>query len=386
VHYLYRSLRFPELVALYSIADIALITPLRDGMNLVAKEYVASRAKPTGVLILSEMAGAAKELGDAILVNPAYQENLIRAFVEAVDMPLDEQERRMRAMQLSVRRRNSTWWAEEFTSRLEEVKKDQKAYLRRLLLGSQQEEILKRFAAGPTRLLILDYDGTLVPYVRHPQQSDPGPELLTLLGALARMPNTEVVVASGRRRENLEQWFDGLPIGLIGEHGMWMRKQGGEWTATESFSTEWKNDIRPPLERYVDATPGSFLEEKDFSLAWHYRLVDPELWKARVPELLALLGTLTQKLPLQVRDGQRVIEVKSSGMDKGRAAQSWLVEAKNGFILAAGDDWTDEDLFAALPETAFSIRVGLAQTRARAFVHDWQDIVRLLKNFQTFRL
>src|SRR5665811_1936762 len=116
---------------------------------------------------------------------------------------------------------------------------------------------------------------------------------------------------------------------------------------------------------YVDRLPGALLEEKEFSLAWHYRRADPEQASERVKELLDDRADYTRNIDVQVLEGNKVIEVRNTGVTKGTAALEWLASRPADFIMATGDDWTDEDLFRALPPTAFSIRIGLAKTAAR---------------------
>lgn len=119
VHYLYRGLERSELVAYYRAAAVMLITPLRDGMNLVAKEYIASRVDRTGVLVLSEFAGAAEQLDQALIVNPYDIDGLATAIERAIEMPADEQQRRMTALRRTVRRWDVHAWAERFIAALE---------------------------------------------------------------------------------------------------------------------------------------------------------------------------------------------------------------------------------------------------------------------------
>ncbi len=234
------------------------------------------------------------------------------------------------------------------------------------------------FRNAQRRLLLLDYDGTLVPFARTPAEAPPPRELLALLGSLAALPCTEVVLVSGRRRADIEGWFSQLPIGLIAEHGTWVKRHGEPWTMLARAGNDWKAHVRPLLERFVDATPGSFVEEKELSLAWHYRNVDTSLQSARVPELLGMLPALLQNFPLKAHEGKSVIEIKHTSIDKGKAAQRWL-GGHPDFLLAAGDDWTDEDLFCALPQGAFSLKVGRGPTRASLRVRSHRGILQLLR-------
>ena len=124
--------------------------------------------------------------------------------------------------------------------------------------------------------MLLDYDGTLVPFAEDPKLARPDAELLELLAALGADPANEVVIVSGRPRRDLEEWFGKLPVALVAEHGVWLRPRGGDWRMLKAITTDWKERVRPILQLYVDRLPGALLEEKEFSLAWHYRRADPE--------------------------------------------------------------------------------------------------------------
>ncbi|MFO0874033.1 MAG: trehalose-6-phosphate synthase [Phycisphaerales bacterium] len=114
VHYFRRSVSREQLVAYYLAADVMLVTPLRDGMNLVAKEYVATRRDHTGVLVLSEFAGAARELRRAILINPRDIDGFAEALRRALHLPREEARRRMSILRMQVRRHDVAFWAESF--------------------------------------------------------------------------------------------------------------------------------------------------------------------------------------------------------------------------------------------------------------------------------
>ena len=202
---------------------------------------------------------------------------------------------------------------------------------------------------------------------------------MEVLKVLSQHPNNEVMVISGRDKAILDQWLGNLELGLVAEHGVWIKEKGGSWEMIEPLRNDWKDQIRPILEVYVDRTPGSFMEEKEFSLVWHYRKADPELASVRARELKEALLYLTANLKLGVMEGSGVIEIKDAGINKGRAAIRWISKRRWGFILAAGDDWTDEDLFAALPKGAYSIKVGLNPSRARFNVSTHREIRSLLR-------
>jgi trehalose 6-phosphate synthase/phosphatase len=376
--YQYRYLPMDKLVALYGASDIALITPLRDGMNLVAKEYLASRIDKTGVLILSEMAGAAKELGESIIINPNDTEEISDAMHEALEMPKAEQKRRNLIMQSRLRRYNVHRWAEDFIGQLQSMEPVQDQYLVKLLTGVHRDSLVGDFVKAERRLLMLDYDGTLVPLAKRPALAKPTESVLRLLAKLADNDRNTVVLVSGRDKETINEWFGALPIHLVAEHGMWRRLFGVEWQITNTASTDWKSRLLPILERYADRLPGSFVEIKDFSVAWHYRSADPEQSQVLVGEVSDHLTSFTANIDVQVLHGSKVLEIKTSGTNKGTAARLWLGEGKYDFILAIGDDWTDEDIFSVMPDSAYTIKIGLASTRARFTMPDPRETVGLL--------
>ena len=377
--YQFRNLGFEEIVALYRLCDVALITPLRDGMNLVAKEFVASRPDQTGVLILSEMAGAAKEMGEALVINPLHSGDVAQALEQALAMPVEEQVRRNRLLQERLRRYNVVRWAEDFVQALEATQKTEAARQARALSGKVLAGLIQQYRSAVRRALLLDYDGTLVPFVEDPSLARPDQEVLELLTGLATAARNEVIIVSGRPRRDLEEWFGALPVALVAEHGVWLRPKGGDWRMLKTITTEWKERVRPILQLYVDRLPGALLEEKEFSLAWHYRRADPEQASRRARELLDALAGFTRNIDVQVLEGNKVLEVRNTGVSKGSAATEWLGGLGADFILAIGDDWTDEDLFRALPPPAYSVRVGLANTAARYYLSNHTAVRRVLR-------
>ena len=380
IWYMYRSVPFQQLVALYRRADVALITPVRDGMNLVAKEYLASRVDGRGVLILSETAGAAKELGEALTINVNNEDDIVTALEDALTMTDAEQAERLHIMQRRLRRYNVQRWAEDFIEALQTTSKLQEEMGVRTLGIQSRRKLVKCYQQAQRRLLLLDYDGTLVPFASRPSRAIPSQEVLELLSALCSDDRNEVVLTSGRDRTALDNWFGHLPVSMIAEHGVWLKsKDGGEWEMIEPLTAEWKEEVRPVLEVYADRTPGSFVEEKDFSLVWQYRRSDSRLGELRARELVAHLEGLTTNLNLQVLEGSKVVEVKNSGVNKGRAAMKWLKNTDLDFVLAIGDDWTDEDTFKALPEEAWSIKVGLSGTAARYNLPSQARVLHVLR-------
>ncbi len=377
IWYLYRSLPFPSLAALYSISDVAVLTPLRDGMNLIAKEYIATKTEGKGVLVLSEMAGASRELGEAIIVNPHDNEELAEALEKALKMSEEEQQERNKAMQKRLQRYNILRWVEEFTDRLLYTKRLQKETTVKMLTSEMKGRLVGNYRKSKRRLLLLDYDGTLVPFSGRPEEAKPDDELLKLLEKLAENLKNQVVLISGRDQDTLERWFGNLSLGLVAEHGVWIKEK--EWEMVEPLTDEWKGNISPILELYVDRTPGSFIEEKEFSLVWHYRKADPDLSSIRVRELIEILVNLTANLNLRVLEGSKVVEIKNIGINKGRAALRWISKEQWDFLLAVGDDLTDEDVFAVLPKIGYSIKVGFSPSKARFNLYLPRDVRLLLE-------
>ncbi|OUO90449.1 bifunctional alpha,alpha-trehalose-phosphate synthase (UDP-forming)/trehalose-phosphatase [Gordonibacter sp. An230] len=379
VEYHYRSLPFDQLAGLYVASDIMLVTPLRDGMNLVCKEYLACHDGGAGVLVLSEMAGASSELHEAILVNPFDLEGMVSAMEQALAMPEDEQRRRNAPMQQRLARYTSQKWAREFLSAMDEAKQRQEGLGARLIGSDFARKLAEAFLRAQRRALLLDYDGTLAPFSNEPEHAEPDARLLELLRTLAAAKETDVVVVSGRDRATLETWLGGTPAELVAEHGAWFldRARNG-WTLEEPLDNSWKDSIRPVLADFVDRTPGAILEEKDFSLVWHYRMCGQELAERRVIELKNALGELAES-GLALMDGNKVLEIKPSGVSKGHAARRWFCDPSYGFLLVAGDDRTDEDMFEAAPSSAWTVKVGGGPTRARFALRDCHEMRALLE-------
>jgi trehalose 6-phosphate synthase/phosphatase len=379
VYYMYRSFPFQRLLPLYTLADIALVTPVRDGMNLVAKEYVASRKDDTGVLILSGTAGAEAELGEALVVNVYSKDDIVNAIAQALEMPEEEQSLRMRTMRQRIIEYDIHHWTRSFIAGLEEANrlKSQREYRR--LSEKWKKKLLSDYKRSTKRLLLFDYDGTLISFAKRPEDAEPDTELKRLLLLLAKKRKNHLAIVSGRDRSTMDQWLGDIPCTLVAEHGAWIRmdKHSG-WKAQKSESSDWKSQVMPILKTYVARVPGSLVEEKEFGLAWHYRKANPELGEIRSCELFDNLNEFLANTDLQLMHGKKVIEVRTGGINKGLAAQILLKKETYDFILAIGDDWTDEDLFKALPEGAYSIKIGFGATQAQFFLDSPKTCRRFL--------
>ena len=363
VHYLYRSVSRAQLVALYRAADVMLVTPLRDGMNLVAKEFVASRVDNDGVLVLSEFAGAAEQLKEAVLINPYDIDGVAAAIKAALSMPVAERTERMRALRTHVLSRDVHAWAGLFIDALAQSQAvAQSAGLPPALVAP-----VARLRQADRRLLLLDYDGTLVPLQPTPGEALPPPELLGLLDSLARTPGTRIHILSGRPRVELEEWFGHLPIGLWAEHGLIGRPGfGDEWKRCAEVSLDWMPGVRQVLNEATVGTPGALVEEKSSSLAWHYRKVEPRLAKQKLGEVRKRLASELRGQPVELLDGSRVLEIRHRDVNKGLAVRRILaLDDGSPGMLAIGDDVTDEDMFEALPNSAVKVHVGVQRTQAK---------------------
>ena len=294
-------------------------------------------------------------------------------------MPETEKITRNKVMHKRLKHYDVEFWANDFLRSLADVKDKQKEHMLIKMDEKNTERLIKAKKDAGKRLFLLDYDGTLVQFKDKPEYAVPDKELLELITRLAEDKKNTVVIISGRDRNTLEEWFGELKINLVAAHGMWVREEGKKWEQIELLSNEWKENIRPILEMHTARTPGSLVEEKEYSLAWHYRRCEPELAAVRVNELKDALGDLIGNLNIGLLSGNKVIEIKDTSVNKGRASSLWLNRNEWGLIFVAGDDWTDEDIFNILPDDAWSIKVGSEVSRARFRVDRTENVRELLK-------
>jgi trehalose 6-phosphate synthase/phosphatase len=383
--YINRSIERAELVALYKLADVCWVGSLRDGMNLVAKEYVACKGEGDGVLVLSEFAGAAAEMGEALLINP-YDEERTASSVERA-LRLDEGERRLRmkALHGRVLRNDVFRWGERFLTSLQEAVSARGRYADTQPKRLQPAEIQQAYKKASRRLLVLDYDGTLVPLADKPQKAAPPADVLRLLTALVVNPRNRVALTSGRLAENLDRWFGAIEgLWLFSEHGAELKPgHSGSWEPLRpQVSTEWKSEVMPILEHFVDRTPGSFVEEKKYSVVWHYRTAEPEFGVWLANELVSMLEAMLAETELRAFRGEKIVEVKPVWANKGEALERLLATwPEPDFLFAAGDDRTDEDLFERAPDGTWAVHVGSRPTRAVFAVPNFESIRKVLGIF-----
>jgi trehalose 6-phosphate synthase/phosphatase len=371
------ALPFEEVTALFQVADVAFITPLRDGMNLAAKEFVASKRK-RGVLILSRTAGAANELPDALLVNPKRPETLVYALQRALTMRRRELRGRLKRMQQQLSTQTVQAWAKDFVGTLQKPVPGTPTRTR-TLKGRLELELINDYRETKKHLIMLDYDGSLVPFAEDYKAAKPPKALLSLLEMLGANPLNQVVLISGRAAADLENWFGNLPINLVAEHGASYKNAGsGRWHTIEKVDTKWKRQLEPILEKYADLTPGARVEIKPHSLVWHYRGASPYYAQKYAIILKRILKPVLKTYGLDLLQGNKALEIKNPLISKGAAAERWF-KHRYDFILSIGDDVTDEDLFAVLPDSAYGIKVGSGRTHAKYRLSSYKDTLTLLK-------
>lgn len=386
--YQYAHLSFSELVALYTGCDLALITPLRDGMNLVCKEFVASRKDKRGVLVLSEFAGASEELEDALLINPNDTAEIAQMIKDGLDMSVDEQTTRMERMQERVRSYDVTKWANDFFEHLESGKNNRLEFEVSFINSFTKIDIADKYSSATKRLLLLDYDGTLVPFHAQPHLAIPSDEVITTLNRLAEDEGNDVYIISGRDRSTLTKWLGHLPVGLVSEHGAIVKHKGGNWQNSRVENVDdWMRDIESLMGKYTSLLPQSFIEKKDYGIAWHYRNVVAANTSDKTRQLYEELQKYAFKKGLVVLNGHKVIEVKSSVFDKGTITRALLGRKDYDFIMAIGDDVTDEAMFKELAtiNSAFTIKVGGAASFAKYNLHNPNTVLGLLHAISTYR-
>ena len=295
-------------------------------------------------------------------------------------MPVARQKKGNAIMKDRVKRYNVERWAHEFLQNLEDVIASRPAHSAISVDNGVKESLSTAFRASKSRTLFLDYDGTLAAFKNRPEDAIPTQELYDLLSELNANPKNELVLITGRDKETFETWFGHTPYALITEHGLWQRDKGEkEWKQLENVNNRWFEFIYPILERFTDRTPGSQIEIKNFSMAWHYRRVDPVLGEQKASEIKATIQPMIANHNIEIMEGDKVLEVKVSGVNKGKASSSYISESPTEFILAMGDDWTDEFMFRDLPKETVTMKVGNKKTIAKYRIKNTQSVYDFLR-------
>ncbi len=380
IYYLYRGIDEVELCALYRAADVLLVTPVRDGMNLVAKEFVASRTDDGGVLVLSEFAGAASELAEAVMMNPFDVDRASQVFYRALTLPADERLERMRALRRRVLSYDVHHWVRLYLESLEGDTARTDHAVPATTLVEKLAELSGVMRAADDLLLILGYDGTLVPFASAPNLSKPDQALLDLLLRLAARDHTEIHLVSGSSRDVIEQRFGGIPIHLHAEYGFWEKPDGAAtWEGGQVPVQEWRDQVLQILENFTARTPGSLIEEKTISVAWHYRMAEPEFAAFQANELTLHLSQLLSNEPVEIVTDDKLIEVRQTGVNKGIVVPRLLAQSPKGAVVVAmGDDRNDEELFDALGSEGITIHVGGGTSNADVRLPNIEAARRLL--------
>ncbi len=387
IEYMHRSLSPQELVALYRFADLAVVTPIRDGMNLVAQEFVYCQNAPgpgpraKGMLVLSEFAGAAHSLVRALLTNPWNLEQAMNHIGDGLSMPEAERLARVEAMAEQVAAMQAGAWAQGYLRRLHRaVQRDRSRPRAERLDERATEALVERFRGAQRRWLFLDYDGSLREVTTHPDQASPSRELRELLRRLAGVPGCEVHVVSGRKRQTMLSWLGDLPIRLCAEHGLVARAPEQDWQQRIDVDLSWMPPVEQLLGAVTDEVPGTMIERKSAGIAWHYREAEPDYGAWRARELLSTLRDMLAQAPAEAISGRRVIEVRSSGVDKGSYVKTEVARAgPDDFVLCVGDDRTDLDMYAVLPPHAVSIHVGEPVVDCRYTIENPSAVRALLR-------
>ncbi len=370
IRFIHDSVNFTDLCALYATADVGLITPLIDGMNLVAKEFIACQRDHAGVLILSEFAGAAEELSNALLVNPYDSRAVAQSLTSALAMSEEERRALNLPMRERIMRYDAQDWARVFIEHL--IATAEAGPPPSGPIEEAAVEIKAVRSAGKPMALFIDYDGTLREIEREPKAAQPTVAIYALLQRLSDLAGVDLTIISGRKSNDLETWFGEMPFHLVAEHGAFIRRRGQrEWAEmVQNLSLTWKDELREVLKLYEQSTPGSFLEEKRMSLVWHYRKTDPEFgsWKAR--QLVDELGAMMANEPVTIRHGRKIVETTAAQISKGSAVRLLIEEKPYGLVLCAGDDATDESMFVTETPNLISIKVGHEPSRAKYRLRD----------------
>jgi trehalose 6-phosphate synthase/phosphatase len=364
IRYLYRSIPRDRLVALYRDAAVGLVTPMRDGMNLVAKEFVASQVDDPGVLVLSRMAGAAETMHEALLVNPFDLDGTAEAIHRALTMGPDERASRMASLRRRERRDNVEAWVDRF---LESAERSRATI--QPLGDSEIHSWLGAFLRGYSLCLFLDYDGTLAPLCAHPSEAKMSREMRRALETCVERKDTDVAVVSGRALADVAKMVDRSDVIYAGNHGLEIEGPGLESFQHEDlFHYGRRADILARELKPIEVD-GGWTEAKGPTLTFHYRGV-PEAKRAPLVEAARRIMT---EAGYQARDAHLAVEARPPiGWDKGRAVlhilrslygRSWSEQVR---VIYAGDDQTDEDAFRFLAGLAITFRVGKAETLTAA--------------------
>ena len=313
VAYLHHGYPREEMVALYLAADVMLVTALRDGMNLVAKEYVACRFDADGVLLLSEFTGASDELRQAVLVNPHDIEGLKDAIVESIQMPKRERSRRMRALRRRVRENDVAKWSATFLETLTG------AGIIAPGVSDPLQAAISTLASTERLLVALDFDGTLAPLVDRPEDARATDRSRAAIERLAVADDTRVAIVSGRALASLDE-VASPPDGtlLSGSHGVELQLDPAGVTIDLRDSEMAKLErLSSIVEEVAAGADGAWIERKPAGLALHTRRLNTTAGTAL--QHSARDKVEAELLGITVRTGKAVLEFAVRSSDKGES-------------------------------------------------------------------
>ncbi|KAJ6402245.1 TREHALOSE-6-PHOSPHATE SYNTHASE [Salix viminalis] len=410
IHHLDRSLDFHALCALYAVTDVALITSLRDGMNLVSYEFVACQASKKGVLILSEFAGAAQSLGaGALLVNPWNIAEVAASISQALNMPADEREKMHQHNFMHVTTHTSQEWAATFVSELNDTIIEAQLRTRQVPLLPVKVAV-ERYLQSNNRLLVLGFNSTLTEpastqgvrggHIRE-LQSRLHLEIKETLKKLCDDQRTNIVILSGSDRAVLDDNFREYNLWLAAENGMFLRHGTGEWMTTmpENLNMDWVDSVKHVFEYFTERTPGSHFELRETSLVWNYKYAESHFGKLQSKDMLQHLWTgPISNAAVDVVQGDRSVEVRSVGVTKGAAIDRILGEIVRNkgmkspidYVLCAGHFLSkDEDVYTFFEPELPCESLALARTRsldpARTSIPTTSDSINQAKAHQLMK-
>lgn len=389
VQYMYHSVSESELSALYQLSDVLFIGSRRDGMNLVSLEYVISQSEDyPGVILLSEFAGAHSTLSYAMSINPWNIHDTAAKIKESLHRPLVKSKGEMGAMKHFLRNYTSSDWARII---LKDLSKGLRKKETVPLLQKDGRFDWMRDLKDKKVLFFCDLDGTLAPILSNPKDVRLEDETVNLLQSLSEQKKCEFVVISGRDKEFLEEQFvdNNFDFPLVACHGAYaFTPESSRWNnLIPHDNSKWKETVLEILKLYTLRTPESFIEDKGHGVTWHYRNSPREFADFLANKLFFELEETLTNLPVQVKRGKKVIEVKSIHANKGYFVQQWISGAKEkpDVVIALGDDTTDEDMFLLLQErddiTPYCIKVGKEKSAANYYIQDQNQVNLFLKNF-----
>ncbi|XP_058126088.1 uncharacterized protein LOC131287999 [Anopheles ziemanni] len=389
IRYIYGCVGQEELAAFYRDASVCLVTPLRDGMNLVAKEFVACQInEPPGVLIVSPFAGAGETMHEALLCNPYELDAAAEVIHRALTMPEDERTLRMSRMRRREMQNDVNSWMRQFLKAMGSLEEDDigTTTMQPVSVDDFDDYLLNYIGYNHKLALLLDYDGTLAPIAPHPDLATLPPETKNVLQRLSNHSDVYVAIISGRNVENVKQMVGIEGITYAGNHGLEILHPDGS-KFVHPMPIEYEDKVSGLLKSLQDSVcgDGAWVENKGPLLTYHYRETPAELR----PALVEKARKLIIQFGFRAAEAHCAIEAKPPVQwNKGRASiyilrtafgVDWSERIK---IIYAGDDMTDEDAMMALKGMAATFRVTNSQiikTAAERRLPSTDSVLTMLK-------